>query len=108
MTKDELWRTPKDHPVALLKSPTLTKISVTLSHGLMCIAEMQDGLYCPRNIEMPEIYIPTRSEIEAIMESDLAPNCFRHWRQVTKVYADRSNTVISMAYGKAVCHRCGY
>jgi len=54
----------------------------------MCIAEMQDGLYCHRSIDMPEIYIPTRSEIEALTEGDLAPDCFGNWRRVTKVYAN--------------------
>jgi len=56
---------------------------------------------------MPVTYIPTHVEIEAIMESDLAPDCFGHWRQVTKLYADRSNTVIFTAYGKAVCLQSG-
>ena len=35
----------------------------------------------------PQIYIPTRSEIEALKEGDLAPDCFGKWRRVTKVYA---------------------
>ena len=57
---------------------------------------------------MPEIYIPTCAEIEAPKEGDLAPDCFGNWRRVTKVYANRSNTVIFTADGKAVCHQCGY
>jgi hypothetical protein len=46
---------------------------------------------------MPEIYIPTRAEIEALKESDLAPDCFGKWRRVTKVYA-KSNDVNGKAY----------
>jgi len=56
---------------------------------------------------MPEIYIPTRSAIEALKEGDLAPDCFGNWRRVTRIYANRSNTVIFTADGKAVCHGCG-
>ena len=36
---------------------------------------------------MPEIYIPTRSEIEALKEGDRAPDCFGNWRRVVKIYA---------------------
>ncbi len=57
---------------------------------------------------MPEIYIQTRSEIEALKEADLAPDCFGNWRQIIRIYANRSNTVISTAYGKAVCHQWGH
>jgi len=57
---------------------------------------------------MPEIYIPTGSEIEALKENDLAPDYFGNWRQITKIYANRSNNVIFRADGKAVCHGCGY
>jgi hypothetical protein len=46
---------------------------------------------------MPEIYIPTRSEIEALKEGDLAPDCFGNWRRVTKVYA-RGDDVNGKAY----------
>jgi hypothetical protein len=51
----------------------------------------------PKNIDMPEIYIPTRSEIEALKEGDLAPDCFGHWRRVTRIYA-RGNDVNGKAY----------
>jgi hypothetical protein len=36
---------------------------------------------------MPEIYIPTRSEIEALKEGDLAPDCFGNWKRVIRIYA---------------------
>jgi hypothetical protein len=36
---------------------------------------------------MIEIYIPKRSEIEALKEGDLAPDCFGCWRRITKIYA---------------------
>lgn len=36
---------------------------------------------------MPEIYIPTRSEIEAIKEGDLALDCFGDRRRITRIYA---------------------
>ena len=36
---------------------------------------------------MPEIYIPTRAEIEALRENDLAPDCFGNWKRVTRVFA---------------------
>lgn len=49
---------------------------------------------------MPEIYIPTRSEIEALKEGELAPDCFGNWRQVTRIYA-RGNDVNCKAY---VCY----
>jgi hypothetical protein len=49
---------------------------------------------------MPEIYIPTRAEIEALKEGDLAPDCFGHWRRVTKVYA-KGHDVKGKAY---VCY----
>jgi len=35
----------------------------------------------------PEIYIPTRSEIEDIRENDLAPDCFGNWKRVTRIFA---------------------
>jgi hypothetical protein len=46
---------------------------------------------------MLEIFIPTRSEIEALKEGDLAPDCFGNWRQVTKIYA-RGDDVNGKAY----------
>ena len=49
---------------------------------------------------MPEIYIPTRSAIEVLKEGDLAPDCFGHWRRVTRIYA-RGNDVNGKAY---VCY----
>jgi len=57
---------------------------------------------------MPEIFIPTRSEIEALKEGDLAPDCFGNWRRVTRIYANRNNTVIFRADGKSVCHQRGH
>jgi hypothetical protein len=88
-------------PVAILKSLTPTKISATTFsiHGLICIAEMQDGLHCHRSIDMPEpqIYIPTRDEIEALKEGDLAPDCFGNWRRVTRISA-RGDDVNGKAY----------
>jgi hypothetical protein len=36
---------------------------------------------------MKNIYIPTRDEVLALKEGDLAPNCFGEWRAVTRVYA---------------------
>jgi hypothetical protein len=49
---------------------------------------------------MIEIYIPTRTEIEALKEGDLAPDCFGKWRLVTKVYA-KGHDVKGKAY---VCY----
>lgn len=49
---------------------------------------------------MPEIYIPTRSEIYALKEGDLAPDCFGNWRPVTRVYA-RGDDINGKAY---VCY----
>jgi len=49
---------------------------------------------------MPEIYIPTRSEIEALKEGDLTPDCFGNWRRVTKIYA-RGGDIKGKAY---VCY----
>jgi hypothetical protein len=49
---------------------------------------------------MIEIYIPTRSEIETIKESDQAPDCFGHWRRVNRIYA-RGNDLNGKAY---VCY----
>ena len=46
---------------------------------------------------MLEIFIPTRSEIEALKEGDLAPDCFGNWRRVTKVYS-RGDDVNGKAY----------
>ena len=46
---------------------------------------------------MPEIYIPTRSEIEALKEGDLAPDCFGNWRRVTRIFA-RGDDVNGKAY----------
>ena len=48
----------------------------------------------------PQIYIPTRSETEALKEGDLAPDCFGNWRRVTKVYA-KGHDVNGKAY---VCY----
>lgn len=45
----------------------------------------------------PEIYIPTRSEIEALKEGDLAPDCFGNWRLVTRIYA-RGGDINGKAY----------
>jgi hypothetical protein len=59
-------------------------------------------------MKMPEIYIPTRSEIEVLMEGDLAPDCFGNWRRVSRIYGNRNNTVIFSAAGKAVCLQFGY
>jgi len=49
---------------------------------------------------MPEIYIPTRAEIEALKEGDLAPDCFENWKRVTRIYA-RGDGVNRKAY---VCY----
>ena len=49
---------------------------------------------------MPEIYIPTRAEIEALKEGDLAPDCFGNWKLVTKIYG-RGNDLNGKAY---VCY----
>lgn len=49
---------------------------------------------------MPEIYIPTRFEIEALKEGDLAPDCFGNWRLDTKIYA-RNDDINGQAY---VCY----
>ena len=57
---------------------------------------------------MPEIYIPTCAEIEALKEGGSAPDCFGNWRQITRIYANRSNTVIFTADGKGVCHQWGH
>jgi hypothetical protein len=54
------------------------------------------------SIEMPEheIYIPTRAEIEALKEGDLAPDCFGNWRRIAKIYA-RGDDINGKAY---VCY----
>ena len=49
---------------------------------------------------MPEIYIPTRMEIEAFKENDLAPDCFGNWRRIVKIYA-KGHDVNGKAY---VCY----
>jgi hypothetical protein len=49
---------------------------------------------------MSEIYIPTRAEIEALKEGDLAPDCFGNWKLVTKIYG-RGNDLNGKAY---VCY----
>lgn len=36
---------------------------------------------------VPQIYIPTRVDIEAIKEGRLAPDCFGAWKPVTKIFA---------------------
>ena len=46
---------------------------------------------------MPEIYIPTRAEIEAFKEGDLAPDCFGNWRRVTRIHA-RGDDINGRAY----------
>ena len=46
---------------------------------------------------MPEIYIPTRAEIEDLRENDLAPDCFGNWKRVTRVFA-RGMDVNGRAY----------
>ena len=48
----------------------------------------------------PEIFIPTRAEIEALKEGCFAPDCFGKWRKVTRVYA-RGMDVHGRAY---VCY----
>jgi len=48
----------------------------------------------------PQIYIPTRAEIQSMEVGDLAPDCFGHWRRVTKVYA-KGHDVNGKAY---VCY----
>jgi hypothetical protein len=45
----------------------------------------------------PQIYIPTRVEIESLKEGDLAPDCFGHWRRVTRIYAG-GNDINGKAY----------
>ena len=49
---------------------------------------------------MNKIYIPTRAEIEALQEGDLAPDCFGHWKRVTRIFA-RGNDVNGKAF---VCY----
>lgn len=49
---------------------------------------------------MPEIYIPTRSDIEALKEGDLALDCFGGWRRITRIYA-RGDDANGKAY---VCY----
>lgn len=49
---------------------------------------------------MPEIYIPTRSDIEAFKEGDLAPDCFGGRRRITSIYA-RGDDANGKAY---VCY----
>jgi hypothetical protein len=49
---------------------------------------------------MPQIFVPTRAEIEALKEGDPAPDCFGNWRPVTKIYA-RGDDVKGKAY---VCY----
>ena len=49
---------------------------------------------------MPEIYIPTRAEIQSLEVGDLAPDCFGSWRRVTRIYA-RGADVKGKAY---VCY----
>jgi hypothetical protein len=44
-----------------------------------------------------QIYIPTRSEIEAFKEGDLAPDCFGNWRRITRIYG-RGDDVRGKAY----------
>ena len=48
----------------------------------------------------PQIYIPTRAEIQSMEVGELAPDCFGHWRRVTKVYA-KGHDVNGKAY---VCY----
>ncbi len=35
----------------------------------------------------PQIYIPTRADVEAVTEGELAPDCFGNWMPVTKIFA---------------------
>ncbi len=36
---------------------------------------------------MPEVFIPTRAEIEALKEGDKAPDCFGHLNKITRIYS---------------------
>jgi len=38
-------------------------------------------------MKIPQIYIPTRTDIEGLKEGGLAPDCFGNWRPVTKIFA---------------------
>lgn len=51
-------------------------------------------------LKISEIYIPTRAEIDALKEGDLAPDCFGHWKRVTRIFA-KGNDVNGKAY---VCY----
>ena len=51
-------------------------------------------------LKMIEIYIPTRTEIEALKEGDLAPDCFGQLRKITRIHA-KGNDVNGRAY---VCY----
>ena len=35
----------------------------------------------------PQIYIPTRVDIETLKEGELAPDCFGKWMPVTRIFA---------------------
>lgn len=48
-------------------------------------------------MKMPDIYIPTRSEIETLKEGNLAPDCFGNWRRITRIYA-RDDDMKGRAY----------
>jgi hypothetical protein len=49
---------------------------------------------------MPEIFIPTRDQIESLKIGDPAPDCFGNWKRVIRIYA-RGNDVNGKAY---VCY----
>jgi hypothetical protein len=51
-------------------------------------------------LKMPEIFIPTRAEIEALKEGDKAPDCFGHLRKITRIYS-RGDDLNGRAY---VCY----
>ena len=51
-----------------------------------------------------EIYIPTRAEIEALEVGDLAPDCFGHWKLVTRIFG-RGDDINGKAY---VCYYTEY
>ena len=48
----------------------------------------------------PQIYIPTRAEIQSLEVGDLAPDCFGQWRLVTRIFG-RGHDVKGKAY---VCY----
>jgi len=38
-------------------------------------------------MKIPQIYIPTRVDIETLKEGELAPDCFGNWKPVTRIFA---------------------